>query len=490
MKIPDFHPSSVWLNSFPLSFEKELQGKITLLYFWDICRLPRVLLEIRRLQKKYAQEPIAILSVHTPSFTHECNPLSSYAALWQYGIDHPVVNDPEALLKHHLGIVRCPFFAIVGPHGDLLHLLSGEKRGSEIDSLLQNSLDVHRQALNATPLIKKKEALKESFFLFPTKLALSKEGSTLFVSDSGHHRIIKIHLESHEWEPIGSNEAGFRDGSWEQASFCFPQGIAFKDQKLYVADTNNHALREIDLTNRTVATLAGNGREGNDIQGGKKRDIQALSFPMDLCFANKKIFISMAGTHQIWVYSLTEEIAQNYSGCGVELHLNHGNPLKAAWSYPSGISHGWERLFIADSGNSAIRSIHLHEGGTETLAGGGAFSSENSSAFGDAPGIGSLALLQRPLGLVWHPLLKQLFIADTYNHRIKILDPRTHKITSWVGSGCIGNRDGEGEEAEFFEPSGLAISPEGKWMYVADTNNHAIRIIDIDSKKVSTLLLK
>ncbi|MDQ3701303.1 MAG: hypothetical protein M3442_10320, partial [Chloroflexota bacterium] len=144
---------------------------------------------------------------------------------------------------------------------------------------------------------------------------------------------------------------------------------------------------------------------------------------------------------------------------------------------PSGLSldAGATRLFVADSETSAIRAIDLPGGGVSTLLGAGLFE------FGDIDGPATLARLQHPLGVSsWpdDPQGPSLLIADTYNHRIKRLDLQTREVRTLIGAGAPGGfADGPGPSARFSEPGGLAIA-RGT-LFVADTNNHRLRVVDL-----------
>ena len=94
--------------------------------------------------------------------------------------------------------------------------------------------------------------------------------------------------------------------------------------------------------------------------------------------------------------------------------------------------------------------------------------------------------MQNPLGVsatteAGAPLV---FVDDTYNDKLKRLDPVTRRITSWAG-GAAGYEDGDLAKARFWEPSGVSLA--GHRVYVADTNNHAVRVIDVDAGRVRTL---
>jgi DNA-binding beta-propeller fold protein YncE len=108
--------------------------------------------------------------------------------------------------------------------------------------------------------------------------------------------------------------------------------------------------------------------------------------------------------------------------------------------------------------------------------------------FGDIDGVAGQARLQHPLGVAatvedGAPLV---YVADTYNDKLKRLDPMDRMVTSWAG-GDAGHEDGDLATARFWEPSGLSLA--GSRLYVADTNNHAIRLVDLDAGTVNTVEL-
>ena len=104
--------------------------------------------------------------------------------------------------------------------------------------------------------------------------------------------------------------------------------------------------------------------------------------------------------------------------------------------------------------------------------------------FGDQDGTGPEVRLQHPLGVTYYE--DMLYVADTYNNKIKRIDPKTKKAETFLGTGEPGLRDGA--EARFDEPGGLSIA--GGKLYIADTNNHVIRVGDLKTKTVSTLKLR
>jgi outer membrane protein assembly factor BamB len=188
----------------------------------------------------------------------------------------------------------------------------------------------------------------------------------------------------------------------------------------------------------------------------------------------------MAGMHQLWSMDLADGMVGPYAGTGRE-SITDGPLGTATLAQPSGITSDGARLFFADSETSSIRSASLDPSGrVQTIVGMDLF------VFGDVDGTDHRVRLQHPIGIANHD--GTVFIADTYNHKIKRILPATRSSFTLMGTGEAGHRDGPGNQALFSEPSGLSIA-DGK-IYIADTNNHAIRVADLEGVEVTTLELK
>jgi thiol-disulfide isomerase/thioredoxin len=493
LKTPDFRKQQDWFNSAPLSFERELKGKITVLDFWTYCCINciHILPDLAFLEKKFEHDPVAFVGVHSAKFDNEKDSENIRQAIIRYEITHPVVNDIELFLWNSLSIRSWPSLAVIGPKGNLLTIFSGEGQRDNLDHFIAAALEFYSSSeLNNTPLdivLEKEKNVPTSPIRFPGKLALDQEGKRLFISDSNQNRILITDLEGQLIDLIGSGIPGLNDGSYAEAQFNRTQGLAYHDNKLYVADTENHAVRLVDLSQHRVHTLIGTGIQGRDYQGGRHGKEQEISSPWDLVLSDELLYVAMAGTHQIWAYNFSTDIMQVFSGYGAEQNFNSHNPLKAAWAQPSGLSIGDGVMFVADSESSSVRSIDLQNLHSKTLVGGDNSNPYNLFSYGDIDGQGDRAKLQHALGVVWWKEKKRIIVADTYNHRLKLLNPEDNTIEKWVGSGKSGYLDGIGLETEFSEPSGFALDDENQKLYVADTNNHFIRLINLKNNQVSTL---
>ncbi|MFP6764015.1 MAG: hypothetical protein VB858_10360, partial [Planctomycetaceae bacterium] len=263
-------------------------------------------------------------------------------------------------------------------------------------------------------------------------------------------------------------------GSYTEAEFDHPQGMTLAGEKLYVADTENHLLRVVDLKSRTVRTLAGTGQQDRRRTPGGPLLTTPLNSPWDLEIVGDTLFIAMAGPHQIWSHQLGSDRIQNYAGSGRE-DIRDGSLESGALAQPSGISSDGTFLYVADSEGSAIRAVPLApDGEIKTLVGTHDLPSGRSLfEFGDTDGIGEQVRLQHPLGVVAHQ--GQVYVADAYNHKIKIVDPKTRKSVTWIGDGTAGTRLAP---ARLHEPAGMAIA--GGRLFIADTNNHRILTVPLD----------
>lgn len=502
--VPEFPPKLDWLNTAPLQFGRDLRGKVVVLDFWTYCCINcmHVLPDLDYLEKKYKEMPFVVVGVHSAKFDNEKDLEAIRNAVLRYDISHPVVNDGEMYMWRELGVNSWPTFTVIGPNGKILAQLAGEGRRKDLDDLVEAALLYYggKKLLENTPLPLKLEKnndprLSTSPLKFPGKLAIDVLNNRLFISDSNHNRIVVTDLDGNFIVQIGSTgEEGLRDGNFDEVTFNRPQGLTYNPKKniLYVADTENHALREINFVNETVRTLAGNGTKGSDYEGGGKGMDQLLNSPWDVCFepSNEKVYIAMAGQHQIWEHDTLDEVTRAFSGNGYERNSNGSSPSSTSFAQPSGISLSpdFKEAYIADSESSSIRAVDLKTGGSRLLAGGDPLFSENLFRFGDHDGTGSDVLLQHPLG-VSYAKDGQIYIADSYNHKIKKLDPVSKQVTTVAGTGKAGFRDGTPLTAQLSEPAGITEGGNGR-LFIADTNNNVIRYLDLNKEGAEILTLE
>lgn len=484
---PAFPQNLDWINtSEPLTWEM-LRGKVVLLDFWTYgcINCMHIIPDLKRLEEEYADE-LVVIGVHSAKFRNEGDTENIRQIVQRYEIAHPVVNDHEFAVWNRWGVRAWPTVILIDPEGRVFGYHSGEGVYPVLQPIIAGMIAqfdasglINRQPVSAIVGL---DAAADTLLAFPGKVLADAEGGRLFVADSNHNRILVADLATYEVrDVIGGIEAGSADGAYGVARFYRPQGLALSadGRTLYVADTENHLLRAVDLENRTVSTLAGTGQQADGRNYGSVGPEGALNSPWDLVRVGNTLYIAMAGPHQLWQYNLITGELGIQAGSGIE-GLVDGPRSRAQLAQPSGITTDGEVLYFADSEASAIRESEIDSTGVvRTLVGTGLFD------FGDRDGIGDDVLLQHPLGVVY--ARGNVYVADTYNSKIRILNPLTREVTSLTGDPAGGYRDGSVVEALFDEPGGISYA--SGILYVADTNNHAIRAIDLDAGTVSTVQL-
>jgi DNA-binding beta-propeller fold protein YncE len=480
-KAPELEGGTAWLNTAgPLSM-KDLRGKIVLLDFWTLCCINCIhtLPDLAALEKKYANE-LVVVGVHTPKFDNEKSTESIRKAILRYEVSHPVVNDANHKIWDAYGPQGWPTLCLVDPEGYLVYADSGEGQLPFLDRIIARLIKMHREkkTLKDKPIkfqLARAQENGQSPLFFPGKVVADEKGQRLFIADSTHHRIVITDLGGKKIAIAGSGKPGKQDGSFAEASFYDPQGLAFKGSLVYVADRKNHLIRRLDLKTRTVKTIAGLGVQGHDRElGGPAREV-GLNSPWDLLLEGNRLFIAMAGHHQIWKLDLERQMIEPYAGSGRE-RIRDGSLLSACFAQPSGLTSDGTNIYVADSEVSAVRSVPLDgQGEVKTLVGRGLFD------FGDADGADEQVRLQHALGIVWHD--GKLYVADTYNSKIKVLDPIKLTCKTLIG----GEEEGWLTMPVLSEPGGISYA--GGKLYVADTNAHRIRVVDLATRAICTLEL-
>ena len=434
--------------------------------------------QLRKLEKKYSNE-LAVVGVHSAKFPNEKDHDNLIKAVQRYELKHPVINDVDFQVWQQYACRAWPTLMFIDPQGKVIGKHEGELPYEAFDDLLgQMVAEFDAEGLlDRTALPGGSKQVPSGGLLFPGKVVADAAGDRLLISDSNHNRIVITSLAGAVREVVGSGEEGLDDGTFGTAAFNHPQGMALVGDTLYVADTENHAIRKVDLAGRNVETVAGTGSQGiNREQRGPGRETE-LSSPWDLAFHDATLYIAMAGTHQLWSMTLDDASVGPYAGTGRET-LTDGPLASAALAQPSGITTDGAKLYFADSETSSIRAADLDPAGrVHTIVGLDLF------VFGDVDGSDHHVRLQHPLGITAFDGI--LYVADTYNHKIKRVLPATRGAFTLLGTGDSGHRDGPGNQALFSEPSGLSIA--GGKIYIADTNNHAIRLADLETEEVTTL---
>lgn len=488
VRAPELEGGHGWLNTEKPLKISELRGKIVILDFWTYCCINcmHIIPELKKLEAKYANQ-LVVIGVHSAKFNNEKESDNIRQAILRYEIEHPVVNDSDFEIWQSYTVRAWPTLVLIDPEGYVINNYPGEGNFAELDAQINSLIEDFRtkKKLNEKPIkqfLEKDRITDNQALSFPGKILADQAGQRLFISDSNHNRIVITSLEGKLIDTIGTGRIGKDDGDFTTASFNHPQGttLSADGKTLYIADTENHLIRRVDLTTKKVETIAGIGEQSRRFSEFGVAKTVALNSPWDLKVIQRYLFIAMAGPHQIWIMDLETNKIGPFAGSGMEGHQD-GPRHRAALAQPSGLAYnGGNVLFVADSEISSIRAIDIRdEGEVYSVVGSGSL-----FGFGDIDGETDTVRLQHPLGVDY--LEGKLYVADTYNHKIKIVDLTNGSCKSLFGDGKPGRTDGK--NARLYEPGGISIL--GDKLYIADTNNHAIRVANLKTNEISTLKIE
>jgi thiol-disulfide isomerase/thioredoxin len=427
VRAPELIGKGGWLNTGDQQYTlADLRGRIVLLDFWTFCCINclHVLDELRELEEKH-RDTVVIIGVHSPKFVHEAEHQAVVDAVERYGVEHPVLDDPELATWKQYAVRAWPTLVVIDPEGYVVAQHAGEGHAHAIERLVEELAAEHEAKGTLRrgdgPYVAPEP--EPTVLRFPGK-ALALPGGNLLVSDTTRHQLVELAEDAETVvRRIGSGVRGFADGGAEEAGFSEPQGLALLDEgAVVVADTVNHALRRVDLATGAVSTLAGTGRQWwqGSPTSGPAREVD-LSSPWDVALFGGKVWIAMAGVHQLWAYDPAAETVGVAAGTTNEGLVDGPGP-EAWFAQPSGLAATEDRLWLADSETSALRWVD-RDGTVRTAVGTGLFD------FGHRDGAAGQALLQHPLGVTALPD-GSVAVSDTYNHALRRYDPATGEVTT------------------------------------------------------------
>ncbi|MBW3567561.1 MAG: redoxin domain-containing protein [Proteobacteria bacterium] len=469
---PEFPRDLDWINTGEKKIALEdLRGKVVLLDFWTYGCINcfHIIPDLKRLEAKYGNA-LVVIGVHSAKFESEGDTRRIRSIAQRYERDEPIVNDNEFEIWRAYGARAWPTLVLIDPAGNIVGQVAGEGHYDLLDEAIGRLVETFAERIDRTPLELEPALaqMEDTFLRFPGKILADEKTQRLFIADSNHHRIVVTDYDGNVETIIGNGKPGLGDGDFNAAQFHQPQGLALDGNTLYVADTLNSAIRRVDLETKTVESVAGTGDQVYMRRDAYPAKGTPLNSPWDVLWHEGKLYIAMAGQHQLWRYDPQTEKLEAYAGTRREA-LTDGPRLKAALNQPSGLATDGKRLYFADAEASAIRYVDFESGEVKTIVGTGLFD------FGDVDGRGKSVRLQHPLGIT--AANGKLYVADTYNDKIKVIDPEARTSKTLVGG-----------DGELFEPGGLHFASGRLW--IADTNNHAIAVTRLDEPALKVLTLQ
>ncbi len=475
-----------WLNLSSEIKISDLKNRVILLDFWtyDCVNCLQVNSKIKELEQEFGSK-LTVIGVHCSRFDNSFDVREIRKAIIKHDIDYPVINDQNLAVCNNfkseaLENIELPTVIIIDPHGRISKRYIG--RNDIADHLkkdLKKIISKYRYQLNreSLPILLEKNIITGHILSSPTKIEYTSDFEyngvkmpVIFIANAGENNIIISSLSGEIIAKIGSKNQGFDDGDFESASFNLPNGMVYKNHKLYIADTNNDAIRVVDFKENKVSTLIA-GEMSN-----AQTNVSLLS-PTDLKFYpdSDNIVIASAGNNQILQYNLNNQAIKVIAGNASD-GMEDGKYPQNSLSQTSALAIWGQKIYFIDAKSSSLRVIDKN-GEVSTLIGQGILK------FGNQNGDKSQALMQHPLGLAVDDT--GIYIADSYNNLIKKYDFSNHKISNFIGSKNKGDNIGSKEKTEFDEPSAI-ISVLDKF-YVADSNNDRIIIINRGNFKASIL---
>ncbi|MEC4018389.1 NHL domain-containing thioredoxin family protein [Streptomyces sp. H27-D2] len=460
VRAPELIGKGGWLNTGGTDLTlADLRGRIVIADFWTFCCVNclHVLDELRELEEKH-RDTLVIIGVHSPKFVHEAEHAAVVDAVERYEVHHAVLDDPELATWKQYAVRAWPTLVVIDPEGYIVAQHAGEGHVHAIEQLVEEleaehaakgtlrrgdgpyahpSPD-HHPSRSFAPLPMEPVATD---LRFPGKVLALPTGNFL-VSDTTRHSLVELAADGETVvRRIGAGERGLIDGGPGLARFSEPQGLALlPDGTVVVADTVNHALRGYDPATGEVTTLAGTGSQWwqGSPAAGPAREV-SLSSPWDVAWFAGRLWIAMAGVHQLWTYdpaTATVEVAAGTTNEG----LVDGPAAQAWFAQPSGLAATEDRLWVADSETSAVRWVERdREQGSGDARSGDARSGDGFVVrtavgaglfdFGHRDGDAEQALLQHPLGVTALPD-GSVAISDTYNHALRRYDPATGEVST------------------------------------------------------------
>lgn len=468
--------SSKWFNvSRPLEVA-DFKDRIILLDFWtySCVSCTQTLPEIKKLEQQFGSK-ITVIGVHSGKFENDKDAVAIKKAILRYDISHPVINDSDLKIWNSFEVSELPTFMLINPHGNVVKTYSGEDEIEKIKIDVKKLISKFKFQLNRDPLpiLLEKYNVIGNVLNFPSKLEYAADFSyksrqlpAIFIANSGGNDIVVTSLSGEMIVKIGSGKKGLEDGTFDVASFNAPQGMIYHAGKLYVADSGNHALREINFKEGRVTTLIGSGNRGDVFEDGEVVEAKnfELSSPSDVEFfpqgSHENIVIANAGTHQILSYNLKKQMVSVLAGNG-SIGAIDGKYPENSLAQTSDLAVFGHKLYFVDALSSALRTLD-ENGEVKTLIGG------DLAKSGHANGDKNKALMQHPLGLLVDDT--GIYISDSYNHVIRKYDFGSMQINDLVGNKRRGTA--VGAATQFDEPEGIIAVLDR--FYVADANNNRI----------------
>jgi DNA-binding beta-propeller fold protein YncE len=477
----EFPQGMDWLNVKRPPKVGDYKGKVLVLFFWTGSNLKS--LEILNSFKTFEtenKEKVRVIAIHSPKFTGEANLNYVKNTILKNRIELTVLHDPNFTIWRTYGINNWNSLLVIGEDTKVIGRFSIDKNLLRIDPIFEKLLNFDvvpniSKVDEESPLLEKNK-YPESILSFPENVILDEYGKFLYVSDSNHNRILVINRDTgFIHDVIGNGTIGFENGNYNQSSFNYPTGLALDSKLLYIVDNKNHSLRKVDLEKKIVTLYSGTGKKGDEVVQTGFAPVTSFSFPYGITRDGSTLYLSNTGFNQFIKIDTNSGKIESLFSETKDINYNPEFFSKV------GMTIYRDTIFTTDSSSGSLKSVVSDfPSKVKILIG------TKARDVGDVDGEALKARLQFPKGIFAKDNL--VYIADTLNHKIKVFDLKKKIVSTLAGSGKQGSLNSNLKESTFHEPSSVYLY--GSELFVADTNNHCIRIINLNTNKVSTFYIR
>ncbi len=442
---------------------RALRGKVVLVHFWSLscAKCLRVMDELRDLQRRFPDEVVAV-SVHSPKFPYTGHHDVVLDAVARLGIDHPVLDDPDLITWQQYGVRGWPTVVVVNPRSEVVGAVTGDGNGPLLHRVVQEQVELHRET---THVQRHRLALRPPAITmtrppgglaFPAKVATNRRGR-IAIADSGNDRVVVADLVGEHLARITHLLTGLSR----------PQGVRLYGSDLVVCDTGHDRVVLVDLASRPGLDEEVEPDPAGIVRLRVRPDeiiASGLAAPADvIADVDRSFVVAESAGQRLWRIPADGSSPAVIAGDRYE-GLVDGPAGDAELAQPSGLTRLADAVAFVDAESSALRLLQ-NRGRVGTLAGIGLFD------WGLRDGRTSTARMQHPEGVVAGLDGASLYVADTYNHRLRRW--RNNRLETLPVDGLL-------------EPSGLDILPDGR-LLVADRAQHRICLVDPETGTVTPL---
>ena len=470
--LPEWPEALGSVNTDEIPTLAELRGRVVLLYFWNgsLVHARALLAELKPIEARFP-DGLALIGIHVPRYPAEVGDAMVLKHVNRNYLRHTILNDSRQRLYRAFGLPGLPACVLLDARGRIHGIYPGEGRSNELelanDALILAARDARIFVPASTPAPRRPEP--KAALSFPCGLATSEQ--RLYIADSGRNRVLECTFDGVVTRRFGCGNAGLWDGIAHECGMQLPQALCVAGDRLYVADTGNQVIRRVHLISGQVETMIGNGHAGREPRPHlcEARELP-LSFPLGLATAQDRLYLAMSGTHQIWSFGLGLNAAQFGvpSGSG-KAGSDDGYADQASFCEPQALAASRDTVYVLDSASGALRAIRLADGIVSTLLAGHLHDPD------DADGISGTARMQYPRALTFDAQRNVLWIADSYNGKLKVYSIVKRELKTLALNYRFSN------------PGGLAIG--GGALFIADTDAHELLRLDLKTGRMARLNL-